>query len=283
MRLLNWNVRRAKKESVAWEIVLNTEPDIVTLQEVGYIPDYLRDNYAVYEKRIVNKSGKEQKFSTAILVKGEILEQPELRTEIDWVNKELEFFSGNLLCCTVKVEDLSPINVVSVYSPAWPIDKAKLEGIDVSDIKLTQNPEVFCTEILWSALKANLPHRDEQWIVAGDFNSSVTFDHMWKRGPRGNQEIIDRMNALGLTECLYSFNGELVPTFRNSCGGKVIHQLDHVYVTHMLYSSLMDCRVGDSYSIFERSLSDHLPIISNFQVNSSGLCPNASPTLEATI
>ena len=40
---------------------------------------------------------------------------------------------------------------------------------------------------------------DTNWIVGGDFNSSVKSDDL---RDRGNWEIVDRMNALGLTDCL---------------------------------------------------------------------------------
>jgi hypothetical protein len=60
---------------------------------------------------------------------------------------------------------------------------------------------MLLTEILWSAI-LNENIKDLPWIVAGDLNSSVTFDTMWQEGPRGNQEIQDRMSALGFTECL---------------------------------------------------------------------------------
>jgi exonuclease III len=77
-------------------------------------------------------------------------------------------------------------------------------------------------------------------------------------------EIISRMNELGLNECLRSYNGQLVPTFKNAIGGRIIQQIDHLYVTTKIYDSLVNCFVGDSAEIFDRQLSDHLPIIADF-------------------
>ena len=72
--------------------------------------------------------------------------------------------------------------------PAWPIDPERLKGVDVKGIKLSNNHDVWVTEILWAALLSeNL--NELPWIVAGDLNSSVTFDTLWGDGPRGNQEI----------------------------------------------------------------------------------------------
>ena len=80
------------------------------------------------------------------------------------------------------------------------------------------------TEILWSLLKNTVPQTGDPWIVAGDFNSSPTFDWMWGPKPRGNQEFIKRMNDVGLTDCLSDYVGELVPTFQNSSDKRILHQ-----------------------------------------------------------
>jgi|SaaInlStandDraft_5_1057022.scaffolds.fasta_scaffold12022_3 endonuclease/exonuclease/phosphatase family metal-dependent hydrolase len=263
LTVLTWNVRRAKQESKVWNIISMLDPDIITLQEVVGIPDNIKDAYCIHSKKATSKTGKEQIFSTVILAKGSISELA-LKSELVWVNKELDFFKGNIVGSLVEIPGHLPINVISVYSPAWPVDHNRLIDIDTSNIKLKQNPQVWCTEILWAALKDIKALREKAWVVAGDFNSSVTFDYLWKGGPRGNQEIIDRLNALGLTECLKNYNGVLTPTFRNPKGGKVIHQLDHMYVTRCLDSGLLKSYVCDSYSIFEESISDHLPIISEF-------------------
>lgn len=265
LRVLTWNARRAKSESLVWDIISQINPDIVTLQEVISIPDFIKEYYNIHLKPAASKKGNSQIFNTAILSKGEISNEIHLYSEFDWVNNELEFFKGNLLACEISIVGISPIKVVSVYSPAWPVDKERLKNIDISNIKLKQNPDVWCTEVLWSALKNNKNLKNENWIIAGDFNSSVTFDYLWKGGPRGNQEIIDRMNSIGFIECLHSYSDGLVPTFRNPKGGKTIHQIDHMYVTENLYSSLNNSHVGDSFEIFEKSISDHLPIISDFE------------------
>lgn len=102
------------------------------------------------------------------------------------------------------------------------------------------------------------------WVVGGDLNSSITFDTMWGGGPRGNQVVMDRMSALGFTECLSHFQGGLTPTFKNATGGKVIHQMDHLFVLSELVARLQFCVTGDPKHIFGNSLSDHLPIIAQF-------------------
>lgn len=264
LKVICWNIRRATKKSNVWNIIEQLDPDIALLQEVNSIPTSITNKYSIYSKKAVTKNGNKQLFSTSIITKGEIIDTLKLKSDLDWVNRQLEYFDGNLLSCQIKLEGVPKINAVSVYSPAWPINTNKLIGIDISTIKLKQSPELWCTEILWSALKNNSALKKESWLVSGDFNSSVTFDNLWPNGPHGNQEIIDRMNALGLADCLHTYTGNLLPTFKNARGGKIIHQLDHMYITENLMSNLKETQVGDSLNIFEDSLSDHLPIISEF-------------------
>lgn len=121
------------------------------------------------------------------------------------------------------------------------------------------------TDILWSALKSSGIKEDENQIVSGDFNSSVIFDYLQVGGPRGNQEIIDRMNRIGFRECLFTRTGKLVPTFKNPKGGKVIHQLNHIYVFGKMLAAMENSFAGNTLHIFENSISDHLPIIADFQ------------------
>jgi hypothetical protein len=196
-----------------------------------------------------------------ILARGNIGLPIPLSSRWDWANRELEHFGGNLVAYRLSVGG-ADYRVISVYSPAWPVDPLRLEGIDVEAVKLKLNPKVWVTELLWAAL-LDTAVGEPPWIVGGDLNSSVTFDFVWGK-PRGNQEIQDRMSALGFTECLRKSQGQLVPTFRTPRGGKVIHQMDHLFVSSGKASSLTSCTVGDSARVFAGSLSDHLPIVADF-------------------
>jgi len=264
MRIVTWNVRRATAKSPVWTMLLEIAPDIALLQEVGEFPQEVTSKFDVRLEQAIGKTGRVQKFGTAVLVRGKITEELRLISEHDWVNHELDLFSGNLVGCKVIPEDQSPKNVISVYSPAWPVDKSRLSNVDVSSVKLNDSPDVWVTEILWSGLKGAMPLSGDQWIVGGDFNSSETFDYLWKGGPHGNREILDRMDVLGLKECLRAYNGELIPTFKNASNGEIIHQLDHLFISEGLSSSLERCIVGDASRIFGESLSDHLPVIGDF-------------------
>ena len=241
------------------------DADLLLLQEVGEIPNDFRHAFQLVEVIPSKRAGGQQKFKTAILVKGQITGKLDLISHMDWVNNERDWFKGNIVACKVTIAGASPINVVSVYSPAWPIDPIRLQGIDVSSVKLERNPDVWCTEILWSLLVESIKNQSGAWVVGGDFNASETFD-AWKIGGRGNRQMIDRFNALGLEDCLRRYHGKLVPTFRNPRGGAIIHQIDHLYVSEPLLSGLRGCDVGSQEVVFGQGISDHLPIVASFDV-----------------
>jgi hypothetical protein len=99
--------------------------------------------------------------------------------------------------------------------------------------------------------------------VGGDCNSSETLD--WKDGPgRGNGKIVGQMNAFGLTECLRKHHCQLTPTCKNSRGGKVVHQLDHMFVNGNLKQLLKQCILRDASKVFGDSISDQVPVIGDF-------------------
>ena len=271
MRIITWNLHGAKNTSEAWQIILELNSDIALLQEVGSIPDEIYKIYDVSSKVAIYKTGEPQKFSTVVLVKGKVIQEIKLSSKIQWINNELEFFKGNFIACKIELRNSEIYNVVSVYSPAWPVDVNRIKDIDVSDVKLKGNPNVWATEIIWSALKEIISDEDF-WMVGGDYNSSETFDKDYKIAnglkegfsSSGNREIRERMYELGFKECLLEYNQKLTPTYMHT-NKKIVHQLDHLYVSDKIFPKLIKCEVGDQSRIFGKFLSDHLPIIADFE------------------
>lgn len=261
MKICCWNVRRATATSGAWGILDEISPDLALLQEVGALPQFLSDKYRVKMTPAVKKDGTPQKFHTAILVRGEIGGSIPLKTPWEWVNRELEFFAGNIVACHVKVNG-TPLRAMSVHSPAWPLGSERIHGVDVSVLKLKGNPKLWVTEIIWAALHDHSSSSEIPYVVGGDLNVSETFDLTWGSG---NKEVLDRMNDLGFIECLRHWKGALEPTFRNPRDGKVIHQIDHLFVSPSLKENLTACHTYEPERIFKQSLSDHLPIIAEFE------------------
>ena len=261
MRVITWNMRRAKTGSPSWDYFNDIDPDVALLQEINEIPEYINEKYDSKYLKAQSKSGNEQHFGTAVLVKGKIENNFTLSSELKWIRDEIKIFKGNLVNCIVKPINQKPIKVISVYSPAWPIDKARIEGIDISDIKLPDYSDIWVTDILWRILKHAEPKDTERWLVAGDLNSSETFDKKW--GTTGNYLTTKRITDLGFYECLRGYQKQLTPTFRHS-SGKIEDQLDHLFVTQCLADDLIDCKVGSKSLVFDKSLSDHLPVIAEF-------------------
>lgn len=265
MKVITWNVNKASlSRTGVWEMLEQEDADIVLLQEVTRIPDELLRHYNCHARFPKFFGGHNARFQTAVLSKGRMGTTPFLASDVDSVNRIHSTRYGWIQECEVAHSTGTRYRVVSVHSPAFavPLDKDNVSDVDFKAIKLKNNPNLWFTEILWSLLRnANLGN-DTNWIVGGDFNSSVRFDDP---RDRGNKEIIDRLNALGLTDCLSHHNGQPVPTFQHS--SKAIEdQLDYLYVNAPLLDRLKSARVPGHDEVFgtERRLSDHLPIVCEF-------------------
>ena len=130
INVLTWNMRRSSPASQSWDIIRKVSPDVCLLQEVGGIPNDILGEYKSLQQKAINKNGVPQKFSTVILSKQPI-EQFRLKSSIDWVSSQLDFFSGNFLCGSSNI-DGNKINLISVYSPAWIVNP---DSINYSEIK----------------------------------------------------------------------------------------------------------------------------------------------------
>jgi len=263
MKIISWNINKSKIDSASFHYLKKINADVLLLQEVVALPLWIKENFTVFESRCVTKNMTPQRFNNVIAVKGGSYKFWSLVSEYSWVNQIKQKMSGNLQTVTITLGG-QQLNIINLHSPAWKLPNEGLSEYVYQTIKLRQHPDIYLTEILFDLLKSQSQFENPT-IVAGDFNSSETFDWMWGTTPRGNREIIDRLESIGFKECLRYFRGSLTPTFKNRTGGKVIHQLDHVYVDDVLLNSLTDCQVGSVDEIFGERLSDHLPIICTFK------------------
>ena len=262
LRVVVWNCRRAGAKSEAWPYLLALKPDLAFLQEVSAAPASVAERFRVLKARAVGKTGRPQRFSTITLSRiGEITPWP-LQSPLGWAQDEIQNFDGNLVSGQIPGRQMRFVNV---YSPAWPIDRGRLNVHDTSTVKLALNPDVWVADLVRHALSVISEDEPHRLMAAGDFNLSETFDS-WLGGPRGNREYLDGMAAAGFVECLRTAQGELTPTFRNPRDGRIAHQMDHLFVSPDLASALSSCTVGDRDDVFGRSLSDHLPIIADFNL-----------------
>jgi endonuclease/exonuclease/phosphatase family metal-dependent hydrolase len=263
-RVVSWNLHYGKVSSFAWDYLLELHPDIALLQEAGVFPEKISSRFSKTASVPIKKDGMPQHFKTAILVKGHVGEPIFLSAPTKWMAKELKRFEGNLVSRMVVSDNGTTINAISVYNPAWGIERARVSKYDLSEITLPTTRGIWLADILWASLKHMELRTNEPWVIAGDFNLSETFD-AWRVGKQSNRAYLQRMRELGLTECLCESQGQLTPTFRNpSRGNPVIHQMDHLFVTKVLADKLVTCFTGDKDIVFGKRLSDHLPIIADF-------------------
>jgi exodeoxyribonuclease-3 len=255
-----------------WDLLSEFNPDIALLQEVSGIPDGLCVGCNLVRRRAITRYGTPQRWDTVVLSRYPIASGLALTTSDSWVREQAEFFRGNLVSVRIAPPDSPLLNVVSVHSQAWEVAREKWAGTDMSHLKLAANPEIWCTEILWDLLRQTMPHVEGQWMVGGDFNSSPSLDDGVK-GDRGNREIMSRMTSLGLVEVLLKHQKQLTPTFRNPRGGDVIHQLDHIFVSKGIGDRLIQCGVCPEERVFGAGLSDHLPIIAEFETRQKRATP----------
>ena len=263
MKVLTWNVNKAgESRRELWQMVQREDADIVLLQEVSGIPGWIRNQYQCHVISPRYFEGHNAPFSSAVLSKGSINATRYLESELEWVNKIYSERYGWIVGCEITLACGELFRVVAVHSPAFPIPRDQWTDVDVSAVKLTKNPELWFTEILWALLRSAGISDDTNWIVGGDLNSSVKFD---EPKDRGNREIVGRLNALGLTDCLSHYHGGAVPTFQHS-GKSIEHQLDYCYVNAPMLERLTQARVPSAEDVFHRRprLSDHLPILCEF-------------------
>ena len=208
--VVSWNCRRATAGSPLWDYLLELDPDVALLQEVGGVSPAVRERYACDLVPAAWKHGEPLKFCTGMLVRGDIVGDVELSAPFDWVDDVLARFGGNLVGREVRLAGGRDVRVISVYSPAWTVDYGLPEGLDTSEVRLPTNAGLWLSDVLWSCLRQRPPAPEAVWIVGGDLNSSPTFDV--RRPLAGNQETLDRMARLGLVECLRSSQGRLQPS-----------------------------------------------------------------------
>lgn len=269
MRVVTWSCRGASAKSAVWDYLSELDPDVAFLQYVRGLPKTIESRYSVVQRHPVRQNGAPQKYTNAVLVRGSIGNPIRLQGGAPWVDAELDRFAGNLVGLELQPDGGPSLKAICVYSPYWPVDRKRLVGIDVTTVRLSQNPDVWVGDLLWAALCLNKPQPDDPWIMAGTFNTCETFDS-WKKGPVGNREYLARMSQLGLVDCLRSAKGALTPTFRTIKGGTVTAQTDYIFVTKILHSRMTSCDTGPRERVFEGRLSDHLPIIADFAWEKGG-------------
>ncbi len=261
MRVVVWNVRGASEESLeTWSELRALNFDVALLQEVNGVPDFITETHRFIGFQANKRMGGKQKFKTGVLVrKGGQTIPVRLASSHAPLQEVLEAYSGNLVhvCWERAPGDLW--HLLSCYSPAWPLYSFKpIISRGIRAFKSRLSGQLWLTDIIHRYVGEQVKEMGDtsRWVVAGDFNSATTFD--WEKGQ--NQEVIDNLRAVGFEDAISALGGKPVPTFRHS-RGSVKHQLDYLYLNAAAREGLETCEVLDNGGIFERGLSDHLPLL----------------------
>ena len=297
MRVLTWDMFNASSspgaESSAkkWKSFLDLSPDVAMLQKVNGVPDAVSERYHVEHVPALWRDGSKARFGTAMLAEKSdwtIGSEVTWKSEHDWVNRIQDRFSGWLVGRQIENRSGDRYMAVSVHSRAKPLwckeckeyEKGRsafckmpalceiLDGVDVTPVKLRHQPpgQLWFVDILWSLLRgATTGDGASKWIVAGNFTSSRLFD---KPKNRGNGEVIAKLNALGLLDCVFQHYGEREPTYWAFGEKKMqqppVHQLDYVFVSAPVLARLRDVALGGGLPEEDKWRSDHLPVVCDF-------------------
>ena len=88
MKVLTWNVNKAgESRRELWKMLKREDADIVLLQEVTGIPEWIRNRYQCHSISPRYFGGHNAPFSSAVLSKGSIDATLYLKSELEWVNR----------------------------------------------------------------------------------------------------------------------------------------------------------------------------------------------------
>ena len=259
MRAVAWNVKGASAASTeVWAELMALNPDVALLQEVAGVADDVLNTHRFIGFNAAKKNGAKQRFKTGVLFRGGVATPVRLISEDPHLQEALDAYSGNIVHIRWERQSGAVWHLLSCYSPAWPLFsyRSRIPSA-IRAFKSKLSNDLWLTDILHRYVREQLESVEQgaRWLVAGDFNSATTFS--WERGQ--NQEVIDNMRALGLEDAIFDMAGSAVPTFRHS-RGSVKHQLDYFYLCAAARKGLQRCSVLNDRGIFERNLSDHLPL-----------------------
>lgn len=241
----------------AWRWLFDElKPGLALLQEC-VIPDWVHDRAHVRFGQAYPKSHN-QKWGTALVAIGIPFTPVTLDAAALWFEAlgphatsicSATRLSSWLVGGQIKLDESEDLLVFSLHNPAYPIDRKLLESVDVSNIKLTQNPDVWLQDVVFYFLRENL---NGSLIVGGDFNTSRLLD---EPKPRGNTEFFERLEQAGFVSLHRLFHDVDVQTYFHPKSRP--HQLDYLYSDATIAAKTIACNVLYAPPRF----SDHAPLV----------------------
>jgi exonuclease III len=264
MRVVTWNMAywtHRRHHEAAWRWALDElKPDVLLVQE-AVIPEWVRARFKVHWTRSYEDG--QQTWGTG-LVTVFPFEPARVPALDEWFRSVPSGISDKptkagiyqadnwFSCAHVELPGVGRTLVGSVHSPAFPIEKSRLRGIDVSPMKLKKNPDLWFLDVLFHFLR---PMLGQKFIVGGDFNASRLLDTTL--GERGNNEFFDRVHDEGFVSLHRRFHDADERTYFKA--GKAPHQLDYLYADVPAAAGCRACKVQHC-----GEFSDHAPLVADF-------------------
>jgi exonuclease III len=264
IRLATWNMgfwTNRNKHDNAWHWLLDDLKIDIALCQECVPPDWVKTGHTVIWERAY-PTGK-QTWGTALVTN--LPAKPSQISEVDsWLasipkqvpGKEGLAFAhkaeGWISVAEIELPAIGPTLVVSIHNPFEPIEASRLDGKDISRMRLKKNKDLWLLDVLFYFLRMRLGTRI---IVGGDFNYSRLLDKLY--GDTGNNEFFDRINDEGFVSLHRKFHTEDEQTYFKK--GGLGHQLDYLFSDAPVAEYATACRVVP-YSEVE-GMSDHAPLV----------------------
>jgi exonuclease III len=264
MRIVSWNMAywsHQQRHDDAWQWALTElRPDVLLVQE-AVVPDWVKQERQVQWSRAYETG--QQPWGTGI-VTSHPLTPARIPLMDDWfralppavpgktTKARIHVADSWFACASITLPVVGDMLVGSVHSPAFSIEKSRLNGIDVSAMKLKKNRDLWFLDVLFYFLR---PLIGSKLLVGGDFNASRHLDTTL--GERGNNEFFDRIHGEGFVSLHRLFRESDERTYFKP--GKASHQLDYLYSDPPVAEFARSCMVHSN-----GEFSDHAPLVADF-------------------
>jgi hypothetical protein len=255
MRVISWNMGmndpRFKKPGIhdqAWHYLLGLGPDLAFVQETRP-PSWVR--------------GEGQLISGPLAVWGSAIFSPRYPLQPFRLPDEsrLRALGSYVAVGMASLPDGSDAFVASIHARAAPATKRQLGNLDPRTIARLSVSQPKVNDLIFFELKELVGSR---FLAAGDWNTGRT-----QASPTAGVEFFDRIHASGWFDCVAdTFQGEEQRTW---FGRGTVVQDDHAFCDPSLGELVRKQPWVADDAALHLSLSDHAPLIVDFDVGSIGM------------
>lgn len=260
MRILTWNMKGAFGSSVAshtaaWAYLRDQPFDVALLQETRNPADFADWCSIVWRPKYAKPDSRRILWGSAVISRSADLVEPEL-AGFPWL-RELQ--GSTAIACV----DGDPAWFASVHAHTAPIARMKLEELGSTQIPVsTPDNTIWETDLIPFELRRLFG--DETFIWGGDLNSAVVMDDN-SRFTGGNGRLRDIWKEAGSHDLRLRFFEDEQQTF--FAPKRKPYQLDHVFADEATTRRVTSWRVDKAPVELDPPLSDHAPIVIDFETS----------------